>query len=397
MRIEGIGYVYKYVDRNDGDIKYVGLVNVGKSLTQRIKQHEHENWYHDNFDIYYSELNSKTDCEFVEAHLIEYYHTYEYYNKAKSHWGESKYIDATKLKWKKYLSDDILQAKQDAIKQSHELDHWTKKRYELKQQYDKIRNSYLITKNNITDILNKREELKSQLSQYIQPISINELKLVKADTSQAFTAQEVLLFYRVCKDYDINDICFEACVYNKYGKMVIDYKITYNEIENCVCLGNATWISEFNTNKEHEFNIITIAVSSCMDSYIPNKDIYNLFVCALKKAKEKYKTENRPLYFNELLEKYYKDGIPEREAKSTDGECTLECLLTEDGKISFKSIRLQGTYIIPEEDGMPDGILDKLKKYQYWTGMENLEYEQQIYKALVKFDKEKIDIEKYIA
>ena len=98
---EKTGYVYKYVDNNDGIVKYVGLVNPGNSLSNRIKQHKRDKWYHNQFSIYYTEVATKTDCEFLESHFIAYYHSDEYFNKAKSNWGESKF-DVSIVDWKKF-------------------------------------------------------------------------------------------------------------------------------------------------------------------------------------------------------------------------------------------------------------------------------------------------------
>lgn len=105
------GYVYKYVDTRDGIVKYVGLVNPGNSLMQRVRQHENDIWYHDDFDIYYIEVNTKTDCEFLESHFIQYYKSYKYYNKAKTHWGESSYIDGEEFHWKKYYKNTKVKIK----------------------------------------------------------------------------------------------------------------------------------------------------------------------------------------------------------------------------------------------------------------------------------------------
>lgn len=99
---QGVGYVYKYIDKTDDIVKYVGLVNPGNSLTQRILQHEHEDWYHENFEVFYIEAKSKTDVEYLESAFIAHYKSYEFYNKAKHNWGISSLIDLDSIKWNDY-------------------------------------------------------------------------------------------------------------------------------------------------------------------------------------------------------------------------------------------------------------------------------------------------------
>ena len=103
--VEKTGYVYKYVDNNDGIVKYVGLVNPGNSLKNRINQHKKDKWYHSQFSVYYLEVNTKTDCEFLESFFIAYYGTDKYYNMAKSGWGGSEYISPDAFIWIPYVGN----------------------------------------------------------------------------------------------------------------------------------------------------------------------------------------------------------------------------------------------------------------------------------------------------
>ena len=99
---QDVGYVYKYIDKTDNIVKYVGLVNPGNSLTQRILQHEHEDWCHENFEIFYIKAKSKTDVEYLESAFIAHYKSYEFYNKAKHNWGMSSLIDLDSIEWNDY-------------------------------------------------------------------------------------------------------------------------------------------------------------------------------------------------------------------------------------------------------------------------------------------------------
>lgn len=96
------GYVYKYIDTKDGIVKYVGLVNPGNSLTQRVLQHKNDDWYRSDFEVYYIKVQSKTDAEFLESAFINHYKSYKYYNRAKDNWGASSLIDLNNFNWEDY-------------------------------------------------------------------------------------------------------------------------------------------------------------------------------------------------------------------------------------------------------------------------------------------------------
>lgn len=96
------GYVYKHIDTKDGIVKYVGLVNPGNSLTQRVLQHKNDDWYRSDFEVYYIKVQSKTDAEFLESAFINHYKSYKYYNRAKDNWGTSSLIDLNNFDWEDY-------------------------------------------------------------------------------------------------------------------------------------------------------------------------------------------------------------------------------------------------------------------------------------------------------
>lgn len=101
-----MGYVYRYIDCNDGIIKYVGIVwSDNRKLSRRIKEHQNDYWYDKgDWKIEYLEkdISSRTDAEYIESHLISLYHTDKWYNLSKAAWGVSSYIDIDESQWKDY-------------------------------------------------------------------------------------------------------------------------------------------------------------------------------------------------------------------------------------------------------------------------------------------------------
>lgn len=101
--------VYRYIDENDGIIKYVGIVyGNSRTLEQRVKEHRKDEWY--NFGIwrieYFSDgLQTRSDCEIWEGHLIAKYKTSDWYNKAKTSWGICKYLPQ-EPEWLVYMVED---------------------------------------------------------------------------------------------------------------------------------------------------------------------------------------------------------------------------------------------------------------------------------------------------
>ena len=92
-----MGYVYRYTDLTDNVIKYVGIVwSDNRTLLQRIKEHYlYDEWCKDKeWKIEYlcENIDTRTDAEYMEAHYIARYETNKYYNKAKSGWGISSFI-----------------------------------------------------------------------------------------------------------------------------------------------------------------------------------------------------------------------------------------------------------------------------------------------------------------
>ena len=97
--------VYRYIDKEDNIIKYVGIVWGTKATIQdRIRQHKaYDEWCKNgDWHIEYIEknINTRTDAEYWEAHLISLYGTDNYFNKSKSGWGISSFLPDIEHEWK---------------------------------------------------------------------------------------------------------------------------------------------------------------------------------------------------------------------------------------------------------------------------------------------------------
>lgn len=98
-------FVYRYTDTQDNIVKYIGIVfGKTRTITIRLREHSDERIFQDtNWKIDYFEVNSRTDAECWEAHLIAVYKTYKYLNHAKAQWGISDILDGKPIDWIEYV------------------------------------------------------------------------------------------------------------------------------------------------------------------------------------------------------------------------------------------------------------------------------------------------------
>lgn len=98
-----MAYVYRYIDENDGIIKYVGIV-YKRMIDVRIKAHASVDDWRDkgNWRVEYFECENRSVAEAFESHLISLYGTDKYYNKAKKCWGINKYLPDVESWWQTY-------------------------------------------------------------------------------------------------------------------------------------------------------------------------------------------------------------------------------------------------------------------------------------------------------
>ena len=92
--------VYRYIDKTDGIIKYVGISREGM-FKQRIAMHaSKDKWkYRGAWRIEYFECDNQSEAEAFESHLIGLYGTGKYYNKSKANWGTNQYFPSVEDKW----------------------------------------------------------------------------------------------------------------------------------------------------------------------------------------------------------------------------------------------------------------------------------------------------------
>ena len=109
-------YVYRYTDLSDGIIKYVGIVYGQKrEIKHRVIEHMIDEWcrckkYRGYKIEYFSKgLNSRTDCETWESHLIAKYETYKWFNIKKAGWGLATHLIGLddKINWKEFKFVEI--------------------------------------------------------------------------------------------------------------------------------------------------------------------------------------------------------------------------------------------------------------------------------------------------
>lgn len=84
--------VYRYIDKDDGIVKYIGISKKGR-LGQRLKDHRNDK-IGDNiaWRIEYFDCNNQAEAEAFEAHLIAKYHTDKYFNVVKAGWGINRFL-----------------------------------------------------------------------------------------------------------------------------------------------------------------------------------------------------------------------------------------------------------------------------------------------------------------
>ena len=116
-----MGVVYRYIDLNDNNIKYVGIVWSGnRTLKQRVEEHyNNDSWCdrgHWRIEYVLRDVNTRTDAEYLEAHYTNKFRNPngEWFGKTKLNWGESEIIDDSNDKWEIYSTDE--ESKSDLTK-----------------------------------------------------------------------------------------------------------------------------------------------------------------------------------------------------------------------------------------------------------------------------------------
>ena len=101
--------IYRYTDLYDGIIKYVGIVwSDNRTLFDRVKEHRSDEWYNEGrwkIEYLQKSVNTRTDAEILERHYISKFHTNEWFNKAKSSWGECTLMNSEDEDWSLFWQD----------------------------------------------------------------------------------------------------------------------------------------------------------------------------------------------------------------------------------------------------------------------------------------------------
>ena len=99
-------YIYKYTDKNDGLVKYVGIIRNDTNFPRRFTQHWRDEWFSKgDWQIEYCEFPSVSDVEALEGHFITIYGSAEWYNKAKATWGRLSFLP--EIKWQEWNGEQI--------------------------------------------------------------------------------------------------------------------------------------------------------------------------------------------------------------------------------------------------------------------------------------------------
>lgn len=173
-----MGYVYKYIDLEDNITKYIGIIwSDNRSLAQRIEEHRREDEWCKNktWRIEYFYVNTRTDAECLEAHYIEFYKTYNYYNTSKSNWGICSFLPVG-IQWNLYKEDTSILTKL------------------------KDKNSILLDENN--ELKNKIKSLE-----YVIKEKDNQLAFAKQSNVSVVKDSEVDKLCNEIKESENNKIC----------------------------------------------------------------------------------------------------------------------------------------------------------------------------------------------
>lgn len=98
--------VYKYINKETNMVDYVGIVwSANRKLSKRIKEHsKYDEMNLEKYEVHYFDVETKSDAEIWEGHLISYYGTQERLNKSKSNWGLCTFLKEKEdsIEWIKY-------------------------------------------------------------------------------------------------------------------------------------------------------------------------------------------------------------------------------------------------------------------------------------------------------
>ncbi len=214
-----MAYVYRYIDKKDGIIKYIGIVwGKNRTLEQRIKEHEkYDSWCKNkewNIEFITENINSRTDAEYFEAHYISLFNTDKWYNVKKAGWGISEYLP-NRNDWKKIINNEeiIKKLKEQVLILQNELNE-NKKKLEEK-----------INNNKRTCFFCGYKMDKEQMERCLYDSMKIHLK-----QNQDYTIDEIITLYKnhvfninfisIATDHNGKLVCKKQLFKNRFGALI---------------------------------------------------------------------------------------------------------------------------------------------------------------------------------
>lgn len=341
-----MAFVYRYIDKNDFIVKYIGMVNGDdySNLIRRIKQHTRDKWYKESlFDIDYIILETKNDAETLEGHFIAKYKTYNYYNIMKSKWGFCSFINKNQFIWSRYIpknnllkdcrlietvvfdfnssdfisncENNLLWWKQKdivAIETSDcfvvGLDYITNlvyKQYYLQKNkimFDKINNNYLTYQITMLNekIENLNETIKEQ-KQLISSLKKNTIQNQITISLNSFSNMSNLSYDELSNELSEEEKKYLLEQQDLFYFYAYIYDFKGNIIGECIDKLEEIIVKDYITNKTIVYSKNQVNGLECVlsASYLTILTEYHLFKC------------NMPLNAIQYLIRYYKEKIDE--------------------------------------------------------------------------------------
>lgn len=184
-----MAFVYRYIDKADMQIKYVGIVwGETRTLAQRLIEHQTEPKFKNHewiIEYIYEDITTRTDAEYYEAHFISLYQTDKHLNVSKAGWGVSKFIPE-RNDWIEYDGDELKKVSKETKKKIDILKKENAKLMRKIKSLEKENSSYcdlieeLIRENSS---LNRNiEYMKEERKRFEAKIHNLELSLINANT-----------------------------------------------------------------------------------------------------------------------------------------------------------------------------------------------------------------------
>lgn len=189
-------YIYRYLDKNDGIYKYVGITKSWKGLEHRVQSHKKDYWFgNGKWTVEYAFVESMTDLQMLEAHFISDYETYNWYNKAKSSWGKSRMFQVPPLQWSVYAMrinpikycDDIEELRAIATAQQEEIEIAQRTARTEKRRSNELEKRLKCAE----DGLKKQEGENALLSAKVESLTIENENLSRTNLSASKSDSQV--------------------------------------------------------------------------------------------------------------------------------------------------------------------------------------------------------------